>query len=305
MDPVLVTGSSTGLGLETALHLAERGFLVYATTRDLDSRSAIADQAARRGVTLRVLELDVTDPDGIEAAVDTIVAESGGVFGLVNNAGIGLRGCFEDLSEAEIRRVFEVNVFGTMAVTRRVLPLMRAAGRGRVVTVTSVGGRISTFGLSSYCATKFALEGFGEALDLELTPLGLRSILIEPGIIMTTRWTVNKGTSEHALDPESPYAEMFKRHEVLADGLARNSRTLPADVASAVHHALTARRPRMHYVVGRPASAAVALRRLLPDRLFEKLYFGSLLRRLAAAEAGGVAPTASVTSWSPKTSQST
>src|SRR4051812_46453523 len=138
MNSVLITGSSTGLGLETALYLAERGFRVYATLRDLSQQADILDAAKERQVSLRVLRLDVTDAESIEDAIDTIVAESGGIFGLVNNAGIGLRGCFEDLSEDEIRQVFEANVFGTMAVTRRVLPHMRVAGRGRVVTITSV-----------------------------------------------------------------------------------------------------------------------------------------------------------------------
>jgi NAD(P)-dependent dehydrogenase (short-subunit alcohol dehydrogenase family) len=285
MNTVLITGSSTGLGLETALYLAGRGFRVYATLRDLSQRADILDAAKERQVSLRVLRLDVTDAESIEGAIGTIVAESGGIFGLVNNAGIGLRGCFEDLSEDEIRQVFEANVFGTMAVTRRVLPHMRAAGRGRVVTITSVGGRIATFGLTAYCSTKFAQEGFAEALALELAPFGVQSILVEPGMIKTSRWTVNRGTAAHALDPTSPYRAMFRRHEELSDRFVESRKTRPVDVAKAVHRALTARRPRMRYVVGRPALAALALRRHLPGELFERIYFGSLVRSLTR---GGV-----------------
>jgi NAD(P)-dependent dehydrogenase (short-subunit alcohol dehydrogenase family) len=284
MDAVLITGSSTGLGLEAALYLAEHGFQVYATVRDLGSRPEVLEAAERRHVALGVLQLDVTDPFSIDAAVDTILAASGGIFGLVNNAGIGLRGCFEDLAEEEIRRVFDANVSGTMAVTRRVLPHMRAAGRGRVVTISSVGGRIATFGLSAYCATKFAQEGFGEALALEVAPFGIQSILIEPGIIKTSRWTINRGTARHTLDPESPYHAMFRRHEEIADHIAKASKNRPVHVARAVYRALTARQPRMRHVVGRPASIVVALRRHLPGELFERLYFGTLLRRLAYAE---------------------
>jgi NAD(P)-dependent dehydrogenase (short-subunit alcohol dehydrogenase family) len=281
MDTVLITGSSTGLGLETALYLAEQGFRVYATMRDLGHRAELLDAAERRRVDLEVLPLDVTDSASIDQAVDRVVDETGGVFGLVNNAGIGLRGCFEDLSEAEVRQVFEANVFGTMAVTRRVLPAMRAAGRGRVVTITSVGGRIATFGLSAYCSTKFAQEGFAESLALELAPFGLHSILVEPGMIKTSRWTVNRGTAAHALDSESPYSEMFRRHEAISDRFVDSRRTRPVDVAKAVHRALTAKRPRLRYVVGRPAAAALSLRRHLPGELFERLYFGSLLRQIA------------------------
>lgn len=283
-DAVLVTGSSTGLGLETALHLAERGFRVYATVRDLGSRPEVERAAAERNVTLAVLRLDVTDAGSIDEAVRAVVEQAGGIFGLVNNAGIGLRGCLEDLADAEIRQVFETNVFGTMALTKRVLPHMRAAGRGRIVTISSVGGRISSFGMSAYCATKFALEGFGEALALEVAPFGLQAILIEPGIIKTSRWTVNRGRGANALNPASPYYELFKRSEEAADGVVKATRNKPIHVAMAVYHALTTPRPRMHYVVGWPASAAVRLRRYLPEPLFERLYFGALLRRIVRGE---------------------
>src|ERR1700704_3356205 len=111
MDTVLITGSSTGLGLEMAVYLAERGFRVYATMRDLGQRDELLEEAGRRRVDLGVLQLDVTDPARIDRAVTQAVEEAGGVFGLVNNAGVGLRGCFEDLSESEIRQVFEANVF--------------------------------------------------------------------------------------------------------------------------------------------------------------------------------------------------
>jgi NAD(P)-dependent dehydrogenase (short-subunit alcohol dehydrogenase family) len=279
-DAVLVTGCSTGLGLETALHLAERGFRVYATLRDLEQRPVVMAAAAERGVELGVLELDLTDPQSIERAVGAAVAESGGIFALVNNGGVGLRGCLEDVSADEVRRVFEANVFGTIAVTQAVLPHMRAAGRGRIVTITSVGGRISAFGVGVYCASKFAQEGLGEALALEVAPFGVQAVLIEPGMIKTTRWTEHRGTAARALDAASPYREMFRASEAMADRIVERSRTRPADVAEAVHHALTTDKPRMRYVVGRPASVVLMLRRYLPSQLFERVYFGSFLRRV-------------------------
>jgi NAD(P)-dependent dehydrogenase (short-subunit alcohol dehydrogenase family) len=284
MKAVLITGSSTGLGLEMALHLAERDFKVYATVRDLAQRDDVLAAAQQRGVTLQVLRLDLTDRQSIDDAVSTIVADGNGLYGLVNNAGIGLRGCVEDLDDDEIRHVFETNVVGTFAVTRQVLPHMRRAGQGRIVTISSVGGRIATFGLSAYCATKFAQEGFAEALALEIMPFGLHSILVEPGIIKTTRWSTNRGNARKAHDPASAYYEMFRRHEEVADEQVERSRTQPADVARTVHQALTERRPRMRYVVGRPASVAIALRRYVPNALFERLYFGSLMRRIGGPE---------------------
>ena len=279
-DAVLITGCSTGLGLETALHLAERGFAVYATVRDGAQRPAVLAAAAERGVELRALELDLTDSSSVERAVGEVVAEAGALFGLVNNGGIGLRGCLEDVSAEEVRRVFEANVFGTIAVTQAVLPHMRAAGRGRIVTITSVGGRISAFGVGVYCASKFAQEGLGEALALEVAPFGIQSVLVEPGMIKTTRWSEHRGTAARALDPDSPYRELFRESEAMADRIVERSRTRPADVAAAVHHALSTDKPRMRYVVGRPASVVVALRRYLPAGVFERLYFGSFLRRI-------------------------
>jgi NAD(P)-dependent dehydrogenase (short-subunit alcohol dehydrogenase family) len=279
-DAVIITGSGTGLGLETALHLAQRGFRVYATVRDLDRAPEVHEAARERGVAVRVLELDLTDRGSIERAVAEVAAENGGVFALVNNGGIGLRGCVEDVSAEEVRRVFEANVFGTIAVTQAVLPHMRAAQRGRIVTITSVGGRISAFGVGVYCASKFAQEGLGEALALEVAPFGIQAVLIEPGMIKTTRWTEHRGTAARALDPDSPYRELFRASEEMADRIVERSRTRPADVAAAVHHALTTERPRMRYVVGRPASIVIALRRYLPSRFFERVYFGSFLRRI-------------------------
>lgn len=281
---VLVTGCSTGLGFETAVYLAERGFDVFATVRNLNQEADLVEAARSRGTTLNVLQLDITNKESIEAAVETVVDRAGGIFGLVNNAGIGLRGCLEDLTDDEIRSVFEANVFGTIAVTRAVLPHLREAGRGRIITISSVGGRISTFGLSMYCATKFAQEGIGEALRLELAPFGVQSILIEPGIINTSRWNENRGNGAHALDPGSPYAGFFRRSEVLADRRVKLSRTQPVDVARAVERALTAPKPKMRYIVGRPAAAAIFLRRYLPEPLFDKFYFGTLIRRITTPE---------------------
>src|SRR6185437_1064086 len=140
--PVLVTGCSTGLGFETALFLAGKGFKVYASMRDLSKSNALAEEASQRGVSVELLQLDVTDNASIDAAVSHIIEADGRIGGLVNNAGVGLRGCLEDLAESEIRELFDANVFGTIAVTKRVLPHMRAAKNGRIVTVSSVGGRI-------------------------------------------------------------------------------------------------------------------------------------------------------------------
>ena len=148
MDSVLITGASSGFGLETALHLAARGFRVFATAPSADELPAIHAAADLRGVRLEAVRLDVTDDQSIDSAVGEVIGRAGGLYALVNNAGLGQRGCFEDVTDAELRRLFDVNFFGALAVTRRVLPHMRAARRGRVIGVSSVAGRVASFGLS-------------------------------------------------------------------------------------------------------------------------------------------------------------
>ncbi len=275
---VLVTGAGTGLGLETALFLAERGFTVYAAVLDCSQQAHVEMHASRRLVRLRTVTLDVTDEATIAAAMGTIVDECGGIYGLVNNAGISLRGYFEDTDEAEIRRVFEVNVFGTMAVTRAALPHMRAARRGRVIFISSVGGRIASLARTAYCASKFGIEGLAEGLAPELELFGIQTSIIEPAIIKTERWTVNRGIARRALDPHSPYHDWFRAEERLADRLVANTPTKPPEVAKTVYQALTTKQPRLRYVVGKRARLTMALRRYTPGEWFDRVYFGAAVR---------------------------
>ncbi len=279
-DSVLVTGGAGSLGLETALTLAARGFRVFAGVRDPAQQAGIRDAARQRGVAVDTVRLDLTDEASIAEAIRSIVDASGHLYGVVNNAGINLRGYFEDLDEAEIRDVFEVNVFGTMRVARHALPHLRGARRGRIVIMSSVAGRIGSMGLTAYVASKFALEGFAESLSLEVEPLGIRVAIIEPGIVQTSIWGKNRRIAPRALDPARPYYEWFRCVEQEADKLVRSSKLTPGAVAAGVARALTDRNPRLRYTIGRRASLVVALRRHLPGELFERLYFGEVLRRV-------------------------
>ena len=180
-------------------------------------------------------------------------------------------------------------MFGTIEATRAVLPLMRAAGCGRVVTISSVAGRVCGWGVTLYCATKWAQEGFGEGMAQELAPFGIQSILVEPGIIKTERWEEHRGTAAGANEATSPYHGLFWASEAIADKIVERSPTRPEDVARAVREALTATDPKLRYVVGRGARIVIALRRHLPPSIFERLYFGGHIRRLerrAGAPAG-------------------
>lgn len=284
---MLVTGTSSGLGLETSVYLAERGFRVFATMRDPSRRGRLDAEAARRKVDVEVLPLDVTDRASVRSAVSTVVERAGGLYGLVNNAGIQLRGYFEDMSPAEITEVFETNLFGVMAVTREVLPYLRATGRGRIVVMDSIGGRIGSPALSAYCATKFGLEGFAEALALEMKLVGVDVSLIEPGIVRTEIWGGNRRVARKALDPSGAYYRWFVRAEKLADRVVASAPNRPADVARAVYKALSRRRPRFRYVVGLRPRLLLALRSYLPGESFERMYFGAVTRQIAGGGPAG------------------
>src|SRR4051794_23711850 len=183
MDRVwFITGTSSGFGREIARAALDAGDRVVATARRTDGLADLAEQAPER---VRAVALDVTDPAAVRAAVDVAVAEFGRIDVVVNNAGYGSRGALEELSDAQVRAQFDVNVFGVLDVLRAVLPVMRAQRSGHVVQMSSVGGVIATLGGSAYAATKFALEGLSEGLALEVAPLGIRVTLVEPGPFRT------------------------------------------------------------------------------------------------------------------------
>lgn len=277
---VLLTGCSSGVGLESAVYLAEQGMDVFASMRDLSKRGALDEEAKRRGVQIEVLRLDVTDPATIEAAVAHILDRRGALHGVVNNAGIALRGFFEDLSPDEVRRIIETNVLGTMAVTRAALPALRAAGRGRLVMLSSVSGRQGSLGLSAYSASKFAIEGFSEALAMELRPFDVEVVLIAPGIVRTSIWDSKRSLAAGARNPDSPYAALSHRWERMTDRLVQSTNITAAQVAATVHEALTTRRPRRRYTVGWRAALLLALRRYIPGDLVDQIYTTLLLRQL-------------------------
>ncbi len=183
---ILVTGTSTGLGIEIAVQAAKAGHIVYATMRNLEKRAALDDAAKAAGVDLNVLALDVQAPETITAVVDQIIAEQGRIDTLINNAGAGFVRNIEQTTDAEINQVMDVNFMGVMRCTRAVLPHMRAAKSGHVITISSVGGLVGQPFNEIYCGAKFAVEGFTEALASYVTPgFGVNFTVVEPGGIAT------------------------------------------------------------------------------------------------------------------------
>jgi NAD(P)-dependent dehydrogenase (short-subunit alcohol dehydrogenase family) len=282
---VLVTGASRGLGLETALTLAKAGFRVWAGVRDTAKTPAIMESARQRGVNIEPLQLEVTDQDSVDSAFETIARNSCPLYGIVNNAGITARAYFEDFPEDRIRKTFEVNVFGTMRVTRRALPLLRKAGRSRIIMISSIGGRVGSMSVAPYVSSKFAVEGFSESLALEVKPFGVDVVIIEPGMVKTEIWDEERRVLPQARDASSPYYEMFWKAEAETEKILESSGLQPKDVAQLILHVMTVDRPRLRYVAGDRARLVLALVRYFPG--VEKLYFRELLRRITTGDKRG------------------
>jgi NAD(P)-dependent dehydrogenase (short-subunit alcohol dehydrogenase family) len=272
MDGVLVTGASTGIGEATALRLQKAGFRVFAGVRKPED----GDRLRAAGVTV-VQPLDVTKPDDVDAAVRTVEQGLNGspLRGIVNNAGIGIGGPLEALDLDGFRRTIEVNTTSQLAVTRAFLPLLRKS-KGRIVNMTSIGGRVAQPFAGPYIASKFALEGVTDVLRVELLGWGIDVIAIEPGTIATPIWEKSSREAENVL--ESLTAEQRdlygKRLAKAAKMIERqNKRGAPPDkVAEAVEKALTASRPKPRYLVG-DARVLLGLKRLLPTRWFDRLLY--------------------------------
>jgi NAD(P)-dependent dehydrogenase (short-subunit alcohol dehydrogenase family) len=259
----LVTGASSGIGEETARMLQEAGFATYAVARRVDRMAGLAE----KGVT--TFAMDVTDDASMVAGIERIMAEEGRIDVLVNNAGYGSYGAVEDVPIDEARRQFEVNVFGLARLTQLVTPHMRGQGSGRIINVSSIGGKFYEPLGAWYHATKFAVEGFSDSLRLELAPFGIRVVIIEPGPIIT-EW--NSIARDGLLEQSKggAYEDRSVRvHATMERGDTGWAGTTPDVVAKKIVKAATTAHPRPRYPVGKGAGSTLLARRLLPDRAFD------------------------------------
>ncbi|UKA57286.1 oxidoreductase [Arthrobacter sp. FW306-2-2C-D06B] len=267
-----VTGASTGIGFEAAIKLSKAGMVVYAGARRVEKMEPLKAHG------IKVLSLDVTEDDSMKAAVELVLAEQGRIDILVNNAGYGSYGSLEEVPLEEGRRQFEVNVFGLARMSQLVIPVMRAAASGRIINVSSIGGKMYEPLGAWYHATKFAVEGLSDSLRLELKPHGIDVAIIEPAGT-DTEWGTIAGESLLAVSGQGPYRDQAG---VVAAALASTSGTAlsthPRTVAGAIVHAATSRRPRTRYPVGRGAWTILALRRVLPDRAFDTVFWNAYKR---------------------------
>lgn len=272
-NAVLVTGCSSGIGRSVARRLAGHGWTVYATARRPETISELAAHGCR------LLQLDVCDPESARRAIEAVEEKEGAVGVLVNNAGYGLEGAVEEIPIDEARVELETNFVGPARLIQLVLPGMRRQGLGRIVNMSSVGGRLTVPGGAYYHASKHALEALSDVLRFEVRGFGIDVIVIEPGAVRTG-W-VDKAAIGMASrsDPAGPYAAfddaVTRQLRGAHEGILKLAARSPEAVARVVERAISARRPRTRYVVPRAAQLFIGSRRVLPDRVWD-----ALMRRL-------------------------
>jgi short-subunit dehydrogenase len=264
----VVTGSSSGIGFETSLTLARSGFYTYATMRKLEEEKSrpLIDAAKNENLTLRVIELDVNNDESITNAIETIINERKRIDVLVNNAGYALGGALEETSMNEIKAQFETNFFGAVRAMKVVLPVMRKQRTGKIVNITSMGGRISIPLSSPYHGSKFALEGLSESIQYELELLGIKIILIEPGAVGSNFWK-NIKIAKSSSNNNSPYTQFGNQITKAFKEMEQNAMN-PSVVAKTILDAVTSDNPQLRYVVGEDAAKTIEARKNMSDKEF-------------------------------------
>jgi NAD(P)-dependent dehydrogenase (short-subunit alcohol dehydrogenase family) len=267
----VVTGASSGIGLLSTVELAKDGFFVVATMRDPGRRLRLDDATKAAGVQDRVevRRLDITESASLPEAVTGIVHDHQRIDVLLNNAGFAMSGFAEDMRLEEIRQQLDTNFFGHVAMTQAVLPVMRKQRSGHIIMVSSISGLLAQPVVSSYSASKFALEGWSEALRIETRSLGIHVVLVEPGAFKTDIWDRNVRIGSFALSPQSPNHERARRFaEWVQKGVPkRDAREVACLIAGIAGNP----NPRLRYRIGRDAAIGYWLRRLLPWKTYEKM----------------------------------
>lgn len=267
----IITGSSSGFGLLTSLEFAKKGYLVIATMRNVEKRTKLLEQAALLHVerNIKIHQLDVTSQKSIEnftSFINTLER----IDILVNNAGYASGGFVEEIPLEEYRKQFETNVFGAIAVTQAVLPVMRRQKHGKIINVSSISGKMGFPGLSPYVASKYALEGWSESLRLEVKPFGIDVSLIEPGSYNTNIWEIGQKLAESTSESESPYKEYMKKIEQHIHNGSESFRD-PQDVAEKIVSIAQSQHPTLRYPVGKGVKLMILLKKILPWKWWEFL----------------------------------
>ncbi len=265
----IVTGSSSGIGFEISLMLARNGLTTYATMRDLHKSSMLTSIADKEKIPLRCVQLDVTDDMSVKQAIETIVNESHNIDILINNAGYGLSGALEDLLIDEIKLQFDTNFFGLIRATQAVLPIMRNHGSGIIVNISSGLGRFGIATSSAYASSKFAVEGLTESMSYELEPFGIKTILVEPGIIKTN-FIKAAVLAQKSKDPNSPYFQFMNNMDEGMKKLIENSES-PEYVARVVLDAINDSNPKLRYLACKDVEQIMEIKNKMSDEDFHNM----------------------------------
>lgn len=269
---VLVTGGTDGLGRAAAILLAQRGYRVFAGGRNPERRAALDQLACESKLPLETLELDVRDDASVNACISEIERRAGPVDVLVNNAGIAIGAAMEEISLDDLLKVYDTNVFGLLRATKRVLPEMRRRRHGRVVNMSSIAGKIASPILGPYSSSKHAVEAISDSLRHELYPFGIFVALIEPGYIETSmnRNAAQLSSSYASAAERSPYRGVYQAFLGTWEKTRKSSTDSPEDCARVILRAIEENPPRPRYLVTRPAKIAAFMRRVMPDRTFDR-----------------------------------
>jgi NAD(P)-dependent dehydrogenase (short-subunit alcohol dehydrogenase family) len=262
----LVTGSSSGIGFETALALARSGYHTYASMRDTKKGAKIQEIAKKEKLSITIMPLDVDKPESIKSAIKQIMTEKKRIDVLVNNAGYGIFGCLEDLTIEELKSQFETNFFSIVRLIQEIAPIMRAQKSGTIVNISSVAGKIGFPGSPAYISSKFALEGLSECLRYELSPFGINTIIIEPGVIKTNFFDSMKMPKN--AKPDSPYKDITNK-VVAGVKMMAEMGTPPKEVADVIIKALKEKNPLPRYTVGNDAAMFLEAKKMKTDIEFE------------------------------------
>jgi NAD(P)-dependent dehydrogenase (short-subunit alcohol dehydrogenase family) len=269
----VVTGSSSGIGLETSLVLARNKFHTYATMRSPERGTKMRKIQSGENLPIEITQLDVTSDKSVTNAIESIVSESGRIDVLINNAGYGLVGAFEELDIDEIKQQYETNFFGVIRVTQAVIPIMKQQKSGIIVNISSGAGRFGYPGGSAYVSTKFALEGLTESMAYELDPFGIKVALVEPGFVRTNFSNV---IAKRSLKPNSEYSKMMEIMSGRIEEMRRNSSS-PELVANIVLEAVTSKNPNLRYLAGKDVEQWIEQKKKLSDKEFFNMIKQSLL----------------------------
>ena len=271
----LITGCSSGIGYETALMLGRNGFRTFATMRNTKKSDSLQEIIRKEGLDVSIQQLDVNNNASIENTINNIKNEANRIDVLINNAGFGLVGFFEDLTLDEIRDQFETNFFGVLNITKKIIPIMRLQKSGTIINISSGAGQVGFPGISAYVSTKFAIEGFSESLTYELLPYGIKVVIIEPGVIKTNFFR-NCKVSEHSVKKNSTYSPSLDKFQRNIEIMQEHA-TSPTDVAKVIIQVLGNSEPKQRYIVGNDVAMILEAKKNLSDNEFKKMMIQNII----------------------------